>query len=146
MQIGSIRSQRGLLRGALLLVLLAIIGLGAGWYWFFGRFRVPDKEPARPSGVVSVLDYAGRRDLGSDPLDAMVKPDLDAVTEGGVEAKLHLTRWSAAHLQAALGRAKWKAAGLLGDARPLGEYHVDYLHHAQRAEYWHARYVNALGD
>lgn len=139
----------GFLRAATLLVLLALLALGAGWWWFLGRFRLPEKPPGEKSSVSSVLDYAGKRDLGTDPLEAMLKPSLSDMTQGGAEAKLHLASWTSAYARATLARAGWKAAealGVLADALPGEQSQLDYLHQAQLAEYWRARYKNALED
>ena len=149
MQTRSVAASRGLLRGAMLFVLLLLLALGGGWWWFLGRFRVPEKPPGKTSSISAVLDYAGRRDLGTDPLAAMVRPSLSNVSQGGAEAKVHLSSWTSAYAKATLARAGWKAAEALGivtDAVPSEQPHLDYLHEAQLAEYWRARYENALED
>lgn len=149
MQNGSIASQRGLVRGAIILVLLLVVGAGVAWYWFLGRFHLPEKPPERKGSVEVVLDYEGRRELGNDPLEQMEQPALDSVMKGGAEAKLHWSKWSAAYVKAKAIRLRWQAAQVAGevtDAFPPEKYHLDYLHQAQLAEYWRARYVNALED
>ena len=149
MQTRSIAGSRGLLRGAMLLVLLVLLAFGGAWWWFLGRFRLPEQAPVRAGSASSVLDYAGKRDLGTDPLEAMVKPELSDVQQGGAEAKLHFTKWSGAYAEATLARTAWKAADALGvviDEVPSKKYRLDYLHQAQLAEYWRARYQNALAE
>jgi len=149
MQTGTIAAQRGLIRGALILFLLLIVGAGVGWYWFLGRYRVPEKAPERAESVQVVLDYEGRRELGTDPMEQMEQPGLEAVMQGGAEAKLHWTKWSTAYVKAKAIRLQWQAAqaaGAVTNAFPSEKYHLDYLHQAQLAEYWRARYVNALEE
>ena len=140
-------AQRGLIRGPLILLLLLVIAAGAGWWWFLGRFRVPEKAPERPEQVEAVLDYLGRTELGTDPLEQMEKPQLSDATQGGMEAKVHLKSWGEAYLKTAAARVAWKtaeAAGALVQGVSAESYHIDYLHHAQQAEYYRARYKNAL--
>jgi hypothetical protein len=142
-------SQRGLLRGALLLLLLAAVAAGAGWWWFLGRFRVPEQAPARAESVAPVLDYADRKELGTDPLPDMEKPGLTDVGRGGAEAQVHLAKWGEAYARATAERLKWKtaeAAGAVISGVSPESYHLDYLHQAQLAEYYRARYRNALEE
>jgi hypothetical protein len=143
----SLSSQRGLIRSAMLLLLVLAVGIGVGWWWFVGRYALPDKAPARAESVEPVLDYVERSELGTDPLENMVKPSLSDATKGGVESKLHLKNWGEAYLKASAARVAWKtaaAAGSLVDGISSEKYHLDYLHEAQLAEYYRARYLNAL--
>ena len=140
-------SQRGLIKGPLILLLLVVIGAGVGWWWFLGRFRVPEKAPERADAVAPVLDYFGRSELGTDPLEKMDKPELADATKGGMEAKVHLKNWTEAYLKATAHRTAWKAAdaaGQLVKGISAETYHLDYLHEAQRAEYYRAKYLHAL--
>lgn len=142
----------GILSSMLGLLLLAVIA-GGVWWWFFGRFALPSEEPARPTEVVGVIDYVGRRDLGTDPykdFDDVERPDPKLGRDGGVP-DANYVRWAAEFGKALTARAAWKVldqGGALTDALQdkAREAHRTYLHHAQLAEYYRAKYRAASDE
>ena len=137
------RAQHGGILGSLLGLLLLAVIAGGVWWWFFGRFALPDEEPAKPTEVVGVIDYVGRRDLGTDPyrdFDDVERPD----PKGGLP-DANYVRWKGEFGLALTTRAVWKGldqGGALTDALKdkAREAHLTYLHHAQLAEYYRAKY------
>ncbi|MDA1195734.1 MAG: hypothetical protein O2894_11185 [Planctomycetota bacterium] len=140
------RSQYGGILGGLLGLLLLATLLGGGWWWFFGRFALPSAEPTRPDAPRAVLDYEGRRDLGLDPFDEMVRPDPRTGRDGVGAALGDYTRWFTEYAATLTSRAAWRLldqagalAGADGQAQAT-DAHITYLHHAQLAEYYRARF------
>ena len=144
------RTQHGGILGKLLLLLVLAMAAGAAWWWWFGRFARPDEEPAKPTEIVSVLDYVDRRDLGTDPFDAMVRPD-PKTGRGGGDPNAHYLRWYAEYGATLTARAAWRMfdqGAALTDLvkNQAREAHLTYLHHAQLAEYYRAKWHEASGD
>jgi len=147
------RAQFGGILTKLLGLLVVATLLGSGWWWFFGRFALPDSEPTKPSSLTSVLDYAGRRDLGLDPFDAMARPDPKTAREGGAERLPDYLRWFTEYTATVGARAAWKileqidatVGGESTSNENLREAHLTYLFHAQLAEYYRAKGLVAEG-
>jgi len=148
------RTRHGEFGGILgkLLALLVLAALAAGgWWWMLGRFALPDAEPTKPTAVKAVFDYADRRDLGTDPFDAMERPDPKTGRGGGATDANYL-RWFAEYGQTLTARAAWRLLDQ-GSAVPgldmqakAAEAHLTYLHHAQLAEYYRAKWLATSGD
>ena len=144
--------QRGGVRMLLLVLGVLALGIGGAWWWFLGRYALPEQAPERTETPKAVLDYVGRRDLGLDPMAEMVAPDEAQARKAGVDAKVYYARWQVAYLSARGARGQWQAASAVGavlDARAGREHaeqaRLEYLHQAQTAEYWRARYAEAGG-
>jgi hypothetical protein len=146
--------QFGGILGKLLGLLVLAMLVGGGWWWFFGRFALPESEPSKLSKPTAVLDYAGRRDLGLDPFDALVRPDPKTAREGSPERMPAYLRWFKEYGATVAACATWRAhnaiavGGLGGEkVAELGrEAHLTYLHHAQLAEYYRAKWLEAGGE
>jgi hypothetical protein len=143
-------SQFGGILGKLPTLILLGLVVGGGWWWFFGRFGLPSSEPSKPTAVVSVLDYAGRRDLGTDPLDDMDRPDPKTGRDAPLDLKLTYARWFTEYTATVAARGAWRVLHHIGagamDKTPgwdgkVHEAHLTYLHHAQLAEYHRARWL-----
>lgn len=142
----------GILGKLLGLVLLAIIA-GGIWWWFMGRYALPDEEPKKPTEVVGVIDYVDRRDMGTDPyadFDDVTRPDPMTGRDGKVPDARYL-RWSSEFGKAVAARAAWRVLDqgtALTDALKdkAREAHLTYLHHAQLAEYYRAKWQADAGE
>ena len=144
MQTGAARGEFGGILGKLLGLLLLALIAGGVWWWFFGRFAVPSEEPAKPTEITSVIDSVDRRDLGTDPFDAMVRPD-PKTGRGGGSTDAFYVRWFAEYGKALTSRAAWRlldqGTALTDELKGRAtEAHLTYLHHAQLAEYYRAKW------
>ena len=139
--------EHGGILGKLLALLLLVAIAGAGWWWFMGRFALPSEEPEKPTEVTGVIDYVNGKDLGTDPykdFDDITRPDPRIGRDGKVP-DAHYLRWSTEFGKAIAARAAWKVAeqgtaltdALKDQARNA---HLTYLHHAQLAEYYRAKW------
>lgn len=142
----------GILGKLLALLLLAVIA-GGVWWWFMGRYAVPDEEPKKPTEVTGVIDYVERRDMGTDPyasFDNVTRPDPRLGSDGKVPDARYL-RWSTEFGKALAARAVWRGfeqGSALTDALKdqARDAHLTYLHHAQLAEYYRAKWQADAGE
>lgn len=139
--------EHGGVIGKLLPLLLLALVAGGVWWWFFGRFALPAEEPARPTEVRGVIDYVERRDLGTDPyrdFDDVTRPDPRLARREGVPHP-HYLRWAGEFGKAVAARAAWRVleqgTALTDELQAKAtEAHITYLHHAQLAEYYRAKW------
>lgn len=145
------RTQHGGILVKFLLLLVLAGAAGAGWWWYLGRFALPDEPPVKPTEIVSVLDYVDRRDLGTDPFDAMARPDPRTGREGSQAPDAHYLRWFSEYGATLTARAAWRmfdqGASLTDAVKDQARSaHLTYLHHAQLAEYYRAKWRESADE